>query len=166
MARMSETPSLGRRRPAAAIVMGGLLAGALDIVAAFAVYSPRGASPVQILQSIASGLMGVAAFQGGMTTAVWGGFLHCLIALVAAAVYYLASRRLSVLVLRPVLSGVLYGVAVYVFMNFVVIPLSAVPQRPFALGIAAIIVVVHMVCVGLPIALAVHRYSGEFTPRQ
>src|SRR5712692_8674548 len=124
----------GARPGLAAIVWGGLLAGGLDITAAFVIYGVRGASPVRILQSIASGLLGAAAFQGGRETAALGALLHFLIALVAAAVYYAASRKLGVLLGRPVVSGLLYGVAVYVFMNFVVLPLSAVVQASCSRG--------------------------------
>jgi hypothetical protein len=141
-------------------LVGGVLAGGLDIVAAFVVYGARGASPVRILQSIASGLLGVAAFQGGMGTAALGLTLHFLIATVAAWVYYLGSLRVPVLVERPVAWGALYGVAVYIVMHLVVVPLSAVPKRPFAWGLAAIIVLVHVVCVGVPIALAVQRFGA------
>lgn len=143
----------------AAILVGGLLAGALDITAAFVVYGLRGATPLRILQSVASGLLGADAFKGGLGTAALGALLHFLIALVAAAVYYAASRKLGVLVQRAVVSGLLYGIAVYVFMNFVVLPLSAVAKRPFVLELALVILAVHMVCVGLPIALAVRRFA-------
>ena len=143
-----------------AILWGGLLAGVLDIAAAFAVYGLRGATPVRILQSIASGLLGVAAFQGGFGTAALGALLHFVIAFCAAAVYYAASRKLEVLVRRAAVAGLLYGMVVYLFMNYVVVPLSAVPKRPFVLGLAVIILVVHMLFVGLPIALTVRRYAG------
>jgi hypothetical protein len=143
------------------VLVGGLLAGTLDIFAAFVVYGLRGASPVRILQSVASGLRGPAAFRGGLSTAALGLGLHFFIALVAAAVYYAASRRIGLLVRRPVVSGSLYGIAVYLFMNHVVVPLSAVPRRPFVLGVALVILVVHILCVGLPIALVVARASGQ-----
>ena len=150
-----------RPRAVPTILAAGLLAGVLDITAAFIVYGLRGASPLRILQSIASGLMGAAAFQGGAGTAALGALLHFFIATVAAAVYYVASRRLRILIERPVLSGVLYGVAVYVFMNYVVLPLSAVAKRPFVPSLAAVIVVVHMLCVGLPIALVTRTAAGR-----
>jgi hypothetical protein len=150
----------GSNRPALAVLIGGASAGLLDILAAFAVYGPRGASPIRILQSIAGGLLGVSSFQGGVQTAALGLGLHFLIATTAAFVYYLASRRMPELIRRPWVFGPPYGVAVYVVMNFVVIPLSALPKRTVPLGLAAIVIVVHMVCVGLPIALAVHRYGG------
>jgi uncharacterized membrane protein YagU involved in acid resistance len=149
---------------ARAILMAGLLAGALDITAAFLVYGLRGASPVRILQSIASGLLGVAAFQGGVGTAALGALLHFFIAIVAAAVYYGASRKLGILARRPAISGLLYGVMVYVFMNHVVLPLSAVAKRPFVPSMAAVMVVIHMLCVGLPIALVIRRFSAPSAP--
>jgi uncharacterized membrane protein YagU involved in acid resistance len=118
-------------------------------------------NPVRILQSVASGLLGAAAFTGGAPTAVLGLFLHFFIALVAAAVYYIFSLRLTFLVRHPVPSGASYGVAVYLFMTYVVLPLSAVAKRPFDLGAALIMVGIHIVCVGLPIALVVWRYSEQ-----
>lgn len=145
-----------------AVLPGGLLAGILDIVAAFVVYGFRGATPFRILQSIASGLLGAEAFQGGLTTAALGGLLHFFIACGWALVYYGASRQLSVLIKRPVLSGAAYGAAVYLMMNLVVVPLSAVPARPFAFDV--VILVVHMICVGLPIALSVSLSSPKTQP--
>ncbi len=149
------------RRLIQAVLSAGLSAGALDITAAFGYYALRGVSPVRILQSVASGVLGSAAFTGGARTAALGAFLHFLIALVAAAVFYMASRRLAILVRRPVLSGASYGVAVYLFMNHVVLPLSAVAKRPFALDAAIIMVGIHIVCIGVPIAGVVRRYSVQ-----
>jgi hypothetical protein len=142
------------------IAAGGLAAGALDITAAFLVYGLRGASPVRILQSIASGLYGAVAFQGGARTAALGLLLHFVIATTAAGVYSIASTRVGVLVRRPFVCGALYGIAVYLFMNLVVLPLSAVAKRPFSPRDAAILVVIHMTCVGIPIALAARRYAA------
>lgn len=139
------------------ILTAGALAGALDIAAACGIYALRGVSPVRILQSIASGLLGRAAFDGGAGTAVLGLILHFSIATTAAAVYYAASRKLRSLVRRPLLFGALYGVAVYAFMNHVVVPLSAVSPRPFVLHMAVLMVAVHVLCVGLPIAFIVRR---------
>lgn len=141
------------------ILVGGLIAGALDITAAIVTNGWRGVPPVRVLQSVASGLLGSPAFQGGNATAALGLLLHFLIALAAAAVYVAASRRLPALVRWPLLWGPLYGVAVYFFMSLVVVPLSAAPFRirldppDLATGL-----IVHMLCVGLPIALAARRF--------
>ena len=147
-------------RPIRAVVTGGVAAGVLDILAAFGVYALRGVSPLRILQSISSGLLGAAAFGGGAGTAALGLALHFFIAGVAAWVFYVASLRLPVLARRPLVWGPLYGIAVYAFMTFLVLPLSAVPKRPFAPEMAAVMLLVHMVCVGLPIAIAVSRQGG------
>jgi len=62
-------------------------------------------------------------------------------------------------VAASVVWGALYGVAVYLFMNHVVLPLSAVARRPFSVSTALVMVGIHIACVGLPIALMVRRYS-------
>jgi hypothetical protein len=152
--------SPGKRHAARAILFAGLLAGALDITAAFAMYVPRGASAIRILQSIAAGLIGPSAIKGGAITAALGLALHFFIALSAAAVYYAASRRLRVLWQRPVPCGLAYGAVVFVVMNFVVVPNSAGAHRPFVWnGMAVLLLAVHLVCVGLPIALVERRYG-------
>jgi hypothetical protein len=143
-----------------AVATGGFAAGVLDILAAFLIYGLRGVDPVRILQSVASGLLGAAAFRGGLGTAALGLALHFFIATSAALVYYLGSRMVPPMARRPFTFGPLYGIVVYVVMSFVVVPLSAVPKRPFSFALAGILVVVHMVCVGLPIAVAIGRYAG------
>jgi len=150
-----------------AIAAGGLAAGVLDICAAFVVYGLRGVAPVRILQSIAGGLLGSAAFTGGAATAALGLGLHFVIATTAAASYYAVSRRLPVLVERPLLCGAVYGVLVYAIMNFVVVPLSAIGWRRLPPpGLIATLVVVHVLCVGIPIALATRWARRETVARQ
>jgi hypothetical protein len=145
------------------IFLGGLIAGTLDITAACVVAWLRaGVIPIRVLQSVASGLLGAASSAGGAKTAVLGLALHFLIATVATAVFYFASRKLRFMVVRPVAVGLLYGVAVYLFMNFIVLPLSAVPRRgPPPLSGRIIGLLVIMFCVGLPISLIVSRFSAH-----
>jgi hypothetical protein len=138
---------------------GGILAAVLDILAACGIYAARGVSPKRILQAIASGLLGPSAFQGGTGTAVLGLALHFFIATSASLVYYAASRRRPALVQRPLVFGAVYGVAVYVVMTFLVLPLSAVTKRPLALDLVPVMLLVHIGCVGLPIAFATRRWS-------
>src|SRR6516162_7211363 len=92
-----------------AIFWAGLACGVGDITQAFVAFGLMGTSPIRILQHIASGLLGPKSFQGGMKTAVLGAFLHFVVAFGAAAVYYVASRRLAFMTTRAVLSGLLYG---------------------------------------------------------
>jgi len=142
-----------------AVLWAGFACGVLDITAALVVYGYLGARPVRLLQGIASGLLGPRAFDGGLATALLGLLCHFFIAFGAATVYFVASRTIPVLVQHAVVSGALYGVAVYFFMNRVVLPLSAAAKRPFSLKLMIIGVVIHILCVGLPISLSVRRFS-------
>ena len=164
---MHATSSAIRQRtqsPLRAILLGGLIAGVLDITAAFVLSAPRGIRPAVILRGIASGLLGRSAFQGGIGIAILGAFLHFVIAFGAAAVYVTTSRWLAILTRQAILCGLLYGIVVYLVMNEIVLPLSAFPFRgghPSAVNIL-ISVVVLMLVVGLPISLSARRYV---TPR-
>lgn len=145
-------------RAVAAILWGGLIAGTLDLTYACVSWGLRGVSPVTIMQSIAAGVLGPASFEGGVGSATLGVLLHYFILIVAAALYYAASRKFGLLTRRAVGCGLLYGVAIYVVMNFVVLPLSASAYRPtLTLGSVALNLSVHMILVGLPIALMVRR---------
>jgi hypothetical protein len=144
-------------RPVLAIGVGGVIVGALDLLYAIIVYSPH--NPIRVPQTIASGVLGADSYRDGAGSAVLGVALHFFIALSAATVFYLASRKLNFLVRHAVLCGLLYGAAVYGFMHVVVLPLSAAPHGHTPLPYAAAEFVEHWFCVGLPIALSVRRYS-------
>ena len=140
---------------ARAIALAGLVAGTLDILAAFALSASRGGTPAGVLRYIASGLLGPDALRAGPATAMLGLVLHFVIATGAATVYGLAAKRLGALLRYPFVFGPAYGVAVYFFMALVVVPASRVPPRPFVLS--PIMIGIHMICVGLPIALVLSR---------
>ena len=151
----------GRRlSPGKAILVGGLIAGALDITYAFILWWLRAqVTPMQILQSVATGLLGKASYDGGAGTAILGAFLHFFNALVIAAIFVGASRIWPVLARRATLFGPLYGIGAYLVMNYVVLPLSAFPPRtnPPAPVVWITGVLAHMFLIGLPIALAAKR---------
>src|SRR5689334_10264450 len=147
--------------PGGTIFRAGLLAGTLDITAAFVVYGFFGARPIPILQGIAAGLLGPRSRDGGLATAVLGLVCHFVIAIGAAATYYLVSRAIPFLRQQAIVSGAIYGVAVYFFMNRIVVPLSAARKFPFSFKMMIIGITIHIFCVGLPIALAVRRYSAS-----
>ena len=161
MARGFAIPGFPGRNPYLGIFWGGLIAGTLDILSAFINLHRIGMSPERVLQGIASGLLGRDSFRDGLTSAALGLVCHFLIAFGAAAVYYAASRKLPVLVKRPVVCGLLYGIPVYLFTNFVVIPLSRIGPRPVGpiSGVLTALVILA-VCVGLPIALMIRRYAS------
>ena len=99
------------------------------------------------------------AFAGGAKTAALGLAFHFLIAFAAAAVFYLASKKIRFLLNSVWAAGVLYGVAVYGFMYWVVMPLSNVRRGPFSWEVTITAIITHIVCVGLPIALSVRKFS-------
>jgi hypothetical protein len=153
--KVAASPS--RARPLLAIGVGGTIVGVLDLTYAIVVYSPH--HPIRIPQTIASGLLGMQSYDGGMRTAALGVFLHFLIAFGAATVYYLASRKIGFMTEHAVLSGLIFGALVYSFMHLVVLPLSAVPHRDGKLIYQASEFVWHWFGVGLPIALSVCHYA-------
>jgi hypothetical protein len=149
---------------AKAILIGGLIAGAFDITYACVFFGLRNhVSPKQILQSVARGALGNQASQGGLKTAALGLFFHFLIALIAATVYFLASRVLRVMITHPIICGILYGACVYFFMYGIVMRFSAIHSKilPWNYRWAVLIpnLLIHMLGIGLPIALATRRYS-------
>jgi hypothetical protein len=139
----------------AAVVYGGLVVGTLDAIDAIVVFGLRGATPLRVFQGIAAGLLGRAAAQGGLQSAFLGLAIHFFVALSIVATYYLASRPLAILVRRPVLCGAVYGVAVYFFMNRVVIPRSAIGTTAFSLALFINGIAIHILGIGIPAALFV-----------
>lgn len=155
---MNATSSApGHSNALAAILWAGLLCGIFDILAALVVYGSFGLKPIPLLQGIASGAIGERAREGGLATAALGLLCHFVIAYGAATVFVVASRFVPFLVEHAVPSGILYGIAVYFFMNDVVIPLSAIGPRPFSLKFTLIGVAIHIFTVGLTIALTTRR---------
>jgi len=116
-----------RRSDLTAILLGGFVAGTVDVGAAALINL---LSPIRILQFIAGGLLGKAALAGGIPVALLGLVLQWLMAMIIAAVYVLAASRLPVLGRRWIVFGLSYGVVVFFVMNYVVVPLSAWARWP------------------------------------
>jgi uncharacterized membrane protein YagU involved in acid resistance len=152
----SESPSLLK-----AILVGGLLAALLDILDPIIFFYLRNhVAPIRILQSIASGLLGRAAYTGGLRTALLGLALHLFIALVWASLFVLAARSLPFLSLHPIRSGLLYGALIYIVMNYLVLPHSRVfPRTHPTVAVLLNGVFAILVLVGLPISLANRRFA-------
>ena len=162
MERVTDGRSAGR-----AILWGWLLCGVLDIASAIVISLATKGSPISMLQGIAGALLGPVTFQGGFATAILGLAMHFGVALAATATFYGLSRRIPAMVEWAVLSGLLFGVFWLLVMYRGVIPLMAA-LRPLYLANAPrrslpplwpLPVLVHMTCVGLPIALAIRRFG-------
>jgi hypothetical protein len=147
-----------------AILYGTLVVGTLDALDAIVFFGLRsGVRPIRIFQSIASGLLGRASFQGGLRTAALGLVLHYFIAFGIVVTYFLVSRRVRMLTRLPVICGLLYGIAAYGVMNFVVLPLSKTGPPALPAPVLVNGLLIHMFGVGLPSAFfarAAGRLNG------
>ena len=154
-----------RFSPALTLLFGGLVVGAFDICYAITFWSIRaGVKPMRVFQSVAAGVLGrPAAAAGGIQSAILGGFLHFFIATMVVIVYWLAGRWIPVLVKKPIIFGLLYGVGVWVFMNYVVIPLSRTSRGANIPVWIICSIIVHAFLIGLPAALFSARagYDGS-----
>ena len=152
-----------------AILYGTLTVGVLDLTDAIVFFGLRGVRPIRIFQSIGSGLLGRASFSGGIPTAILGIALHFFIAFVIVVTFLLLSKKLPVLVRRPIAAGLAYGVAVYLVMNLIVLPLSNAGRGAFVLPVVINGLLIHMFGVGLPSSLfaraASESLSGAVTGR-
>ena len=156
--RSDDDAAVGRPRAFETILYGGLAVGVLDGLFALVFYGlVLGAKTLRIFQSVAAGLLGAAALEGGMGTFLLGVLLHFVVATCIAAVYYAASLKLPILIRRAVVCGLVYGLVAYLVMNHVVVPLSAIGWRPFSFKGFLPAFVAHALLVGLPVALIARR---------
>jgi hypothetical protein len=145
------------------LIVGWLIAATCDIGYATGFsYLRSGVPPTRVLHFVASGALGPDAYTGGIVTAAIGLGFHYLIALIFTATFFAAARAMRWLVRRPIVVGPLYGIAIYLIMNDVVIPLSRIGPRPRSAAIVVITgVLVHMFLIGTPIALTARRAFGR-----
>jgi hypothetical protein len=145
-----------------AVLVGGGIAGVIDISVAAISTAMNGGDPMRMLRGIAFALVGPAALKGGLGMSLLGLACHFSITFGAALAYYLVSRYWSLLVREAVLCGLLYGVIVFGVTNFVIVPLSRIGRAlPGSAGGTFFGVCVLMIGVGLPIAWATRRFRGE-----
>ncbi len=150
-----------------ALLAAWLLCGVLDINTAFLnTYVQTGNGPFWVLQAVAGAVLGKASFAGGFWVGALGLALHFFVAFNAAAIFCALSRWWPVLVRRAVPAGLLYGAAVYLFMNLVALPFtgwfrSLYLHTPvvYAPRLSWAQFGIHLTCVGLAISLTVRRFS-------
>lgn len=144
------------------ILWATLVAGILDAIAAIALYYGfYNFNPVQIYQFVASGLLGTDAYTKPVF-ALLGVFVHISVALGATLSFFYAYPKINFLARHKVFSGLLFGAAIWGFMNLVIIPLSKIPPQTID-HVAFISLLCHLLLVGLPISLIInsHYQSGK-----
>src|SRR5215207_9257551 len=141
------------------VVTGGLTVGLMDGLAATVNAGLKGVTFTQVWQYVASGLLGKNSYDYGWLSVALGLLIHFFIAFSVVTVYYAASRRFPVLIRQAFPFGLLYGIAVYFFMGYLVSPLSRTAQIPFSVRGLLTGLVIHVICVGLPAALITRRFA-------
>jgi hypothetical protein len=147
------------------IVLGGLIIATADTIIFHWFYlSVLGASPLTaVYQYIASGVLGEAAFAGGIATALLGLLFHYLISLIVTGIFFLSADRIPLLRRYAIIGSLLYGFGVFLVMNLLVIPLSATPPLPAPTTSQLIINILdHILVIGLPLGILVRR-SANFS---
>lgn len=140
-----------------AALVGGGVAGAIDIGYAIIANLAK-VSPGVVLQSVASGLLGRSAFEGGTATAFLGLALHFLMTIAMAVIFILAARVSAPVRNNLIAAGLLYGCAIYFVMRWIVVPLSRFPGDLRAIHLLEL--AFHAVGVGLVIALAARQFGA------
>lgn len=141
-----------------AILTGGALGGLLDILFAISFAGYNGLPPARLLQVVASGALGKAAFTGGMAAAAFGLACHFALSFVWMGLFFFAARRIPALASKPLLAAVGYGLLVFFTMRLVVLPLSAFPRpvtfNAFSWGMD---ILSHIFLFSLPIVWATRK---------
>ena len=153
--------SLGRGA-VSAILIGGIIAGTVDIGAAALI---NGKGPDFIAQVIAAGLIGKGSFAGGTGTVVLGVITQWVLSIIIAAIYVGASLKLPILRKQWWPAGLAYGIPVFVVMEFVVLRFSALHATPHFTTDSLVKNVIAMMVFGLIIAgVARWRMGAEAAP--
>jgi hypothetical protein len=149
-----------RPSPIKVILLAGLVAGTLDLAGTLAVYSVllHKASAIFILQRIASAAIGPSALSGGWVMAGYGLLFHYIIAFSFIVAYVLVYPHLPLLQKNKHVSGLFYGLLVWLIMNRIVLPLTKIHMAPFQWSNALIGMALLMLFIGLPVAYITDAY--------
>ena len=145
-----------RSRLLFAALCGGVFAGTLDIGAAALLNS---VSPLVVLLSIASGILGKAAYHAGLAGVALGLGLQWMMSSIAALIYLIGGRLLPLSHRSWAASGMLYGLVVFFVMNYVVVPLSAAVPKVAFTPLSFMGNLLANVMFGVIIAFIVHRFG-------
>lgn len=135
-------------------LFAAIAAGSIDLVYASS-FADEGVTMAVVMKSIASGLLGAEAFKGGASIAVLGALCHYGILWVAGAIYVLAGRFWPIVFQRPVISGAVFGIGIFIVMK-IVVTLSRAPFSVYS-DLEQIVrnLLVHVVLIGIPMAIII-----------
>ena len=141
------------------IAMAGLLVGTLDIISALThFYLKTGKDPVIVLKYISSAILGKSGYSGGNDMAVLGLLLHFVIAFIWTIIFFLIYPKLKLLSWNRIVTGLLYGIFIWIIMSRVIVPMSNASVGAFDLKQAIIGVLILIGAIGIPLSFIAHRY--------
>jgi hypothetical protein len=163
MTTITSTPLTNRNSLLRSIAIGGMFIFIIQTMHMWIVPVLIQKTPFIVAwQYIASGALGMAAFEGGIATALLGVFFHLIISFVIAGVFILAADRMPLLRRNLIVGSLLYGLGVWIVMNMVVTPLSAAPPLPMpALPVLIWFIIEHVLFVGLALGIIVQRNANN-----
>jgi len=141
-------------------LIGGIISGLLHLlVQQGIVFGLILKTPIiSSLQFVASGIMGDAAFAGGIATALFGLVLDFIMITIMAGVFVFSVDRIPLLRRNVIVGSILYGFGVFIVMNLIVLPLSAAPALPAPpVWLLIELVLQHILLIGLPLGILVQR---------
>jgi hypothetical protein len=145
-------------------VIGGLIICALHLIIQVGivyVLIVKSGTLMAALQYVASGVMGSAAFAGGLGTTLLGLVLEFIMTIIIAGIFIFSADRIALLQKNVIVSSLLYGFGVFIVMNFIVQPLSAAPTLPFPpMWLLIEIVLEHILLIGLPLGILLQRNAN------
>jgi hypothetical protein len=163
---MSKSTAAFWQSPVKTMLLSGFIAGTLDILGAILVYVviQGKTTTLKMSQSIASGIFGKGAYAGGMTMACYGLMFHFLIAFSFAAGYFLSFPYIPFLQKQKIISGVLYGIFIWLVMNLIVIPFVFARRAPITWSSSLRAIAILIVMIGLPVSFITHKYYANREP--
>ncbi len=159
---MSPVAGMRRKLAFSYISLAGFVAGTLDILAAcIQFYISTGRGPVPVLRYISSAVLGKKAYQSIIPSALFGLFLHYLVAFIFTVFFFWIYPKLRLQLVNKFLLAIIYGVIVWLIMNLVVVRLSYAPQGPFVFDKALLAMAILVVCIGLPLSFIIGKHYTE-----
>lgn len=147
------------------IIKSGLLVGTLDILSAFIYYFIKtGNNDVfNVLKYVASGLFGKEAFSGNNGMIIAGLLLHYIIAFAFTLFFFWLFSKIKVLSKNKIMTGIFYGIFIWMIMNLVVVPLSSIGNQPFDTLNATINMLILIACIGIPLSFMANNFYKKKT---
>lgn len=144
------------------ILTTGLLAGTLDILAAFIQsYLMANVVPSTVLKYIASGVFGKSAYSGGVEMQIWGLLFHFIIAFACTISYFLLYPKFKLLKNYWLVGSLLIAIIAWAVSNWIIIPMSQIAMRSFQLSKVIMAITILFFCIGIPIGYRAHTFYKD-----